>query len=145
MGHESIVYGYIEGSTYRSDEFRKLQRLNRAVIASLPVSDEWPFLTRQLFFVPGEDYQDGTYRSQVIHFGGSFKEIEYDWEKWLTKFERLLARLYWLRTRVHLDTELGGTHSYNWVADRTAIEGFALEPPTPTANWTFDGGPRSFS
>src|SRR5437879_1072813 len=95
MGHESTVYGVIIGATYKSTDYRRLQRLNRQVIDALPETDDWPFLTRGMFSINGERPEDGTYRCHTIHFAATFKSIEWEWEEWLTKFENLLSKLFW--------------------------------------------------
>lgn len=79
MGHESLVYGCIVGARWKVTDMRRLQQLNRAEIATLPETDEWPFLTRSMFDIPGDEPEDGTYRNQLIHFGATFKAIEWDW------------------------------------------------------------------
>lgn len=144
MGHESIVYGYIEGAPHHPE--LRLHRLNAAVIKRLPIEDEWPPLTRQMFCLPCGRPAQGTYRSQIIHFGGSFKSIEWEWEEWLEKFEALLQRLYWWSATVHLKTELSvGDHSYTWQANNDAISRLYSLPPQPITRWEFMGGPRGWA
>jgi hypothetical protein len=138
MGHECVVYGYIYGTPWKPEEYRKLQELNCEVLDSLPESDEWPFLTRSMFSVPGWRAQEGTYQGQIIHFGASLKELEYDWPQWLAKFENLLSKLFWNSAIVHLESEFGGTHACSWLA-----EDVIYDPPQPTVRWTFEG-PREF-
>lgn len=140
MGHESIIYGRIEGPGWRPEDFGRLHRLNREMIASLPEEDDWPFLTRGMFAVP-DDSRQGTYRTQVIHFGASLKEVEDDWAAWLSKFEALLRRLFWVSAKLHLEAERGGSHTYQWVAEPDQIDRWLGEPPLPVARWTFAGGP----
>jgi hypothetical protein len=144
MGFESIIYGRIHGPIWRPHDFRKLHRLNYDVVAALPETDEWPFLTRWMFALPGEEPQQGTYRSQVIHFGASLKEVEQDWEAWLTKFEGLLTRLYWFSARLHLETEANGSFSYEWLIETDQIDRWLQDPPQPVNRWSFQGGPRVF-
>jgi hypothetical protein len=144
MGFESIIYGRIDGPTWRPHDYRKLQRLNREVIDALPETDDWPFLTRSMFAVPGEEPEQGTYRSQVIHFGASLKEVEQDWEAWLAKFEALLSRLYWYSAKLHLEAEHGGDHQYEWLIEQDQIDRWLQDPPHPVSRWKFQGGPRVF-
>lgn len=138
MGHESIIYGYIEGSCGPADDYRRYQRANRAVIQSLPAQDAFPCLTASMFSIPGDDYCEGTYRAQVIHFGATMKSPECQWNVWLDKFEALLRRLYWDTARVHLEpdgTEISGRWTYKWIS---------TSPPGEVVHsWEFRGGPRS--
>ena len=144
MGSESIIYGIIEGATWRSDDFRRLHRLNRQILdQALPMTDEWPFLTRGMFSIPGEECHEGTYRTQVIHFGASIKDAEEEWDNWVVKFEVLLSRLYWTSALVHLHSEVGGSRRYEWVIDPDQIDRFLCDPPLPIAKWTRKGGPST--
>ncbi len=90
MGHEAIIYGAIVGSRYRAgNEFRMLQDRNITVIKELPADNDWPWVDKDAFALPGA-YPSGTYRSQIIHVGLSIKEDppESTWfDVWLVKFE----------------------------------------------------------
>jgi hypothetical protein len=142
MGHESIVAGFIEGfGVHNRSDLPDFIERNRAVLAALPPDDEWPFLVQSMFCVHRQ------YRADVIHFGTSYKAVEWDWAKWLTRFEDLLRRLYWRRASVTLLTELTvGDHNYFWTADRDAVEAAyaGTGDPQPITVWTFKGGPREF-
>ncbi len=146
MGHESILYGAICGAAWKITDYHRLQLLNEAVIAALPPQDEWPFLTRQLFALPGGTPQEGRYRSQLIHFGGTFKAIEWEWGPWLAKFEQLLSRLFWHEVYLHLRTEgTVGSWDYYYEALDARECFFEQEPPLPATKWQFTGGPRHFN
>lgn len=127
-----------------SSDVHRLHRLNRDAIAALPDGDTFPYLSRSMFSSPELDIQHGTYRSQIIHFGASMKEVELEWRKWLEKFENLLRRLYWFNAMVHLRAEIAGEHDYEWTVDASQIVQFLKEPPQPPTKWFFDGGPRDF-
>jgi hypothetical protein len=50
----------------------------------------------------------GLYKSQIIHFGASFKDIpdqDAHWDDWLTKFEAALTHLLWISAKVHIETD----------------------------------------
>ena len=144
MGHISIVYGNIIGATGQTDDFHKLQRLNKNIIESLPVTDDiFPWITKSMFLVPDPD-KNRIYRDQVIVFGASYKAVEHEWDEWLNKFEAILRQLYWTSATIHLDTELVGAHTYQWTFDINQIDNWTTTHPTPTKSWQFEGGPRIF-
>jgi hypothetical protein len=143
VSEEATVYGCIMGMHGSTANWYGLYPLNRAVIEGLPEGDDYPPLTRSLFTVP-MDYGKpggGFYRRQIIHFGASFNHLSDFWHIWLTKFEALLRRLYWVEAHLHLDIELYGQHAYAWRALSTP---FFLDPPALTTEWHFQGGPRDF-
>lgn len=118
MDNESIVYGCIKHlPSGLLDARRTSCDHNRNAIRSLPGVDEWPFLCSEMFAVPGDDLMGGTYQTQVIHFGMSYRAVEYEWEHWLRKFEALLRNMYWTSAVVHLETELAGHHTFVWESD----------------------------
>ena len=140
MGHVSTVYGNIMAVPKSA----QLQRINKSVIELLPVNDTgWPWLERGMFLVPDPDHSN-MYRQQVIVFGASYKEVEYKWEEWLEKFESILRQLYWLTVTVHLETELVGSYTYEWLNDISNPDNFFSDDPKPTTKWNFSGGPRKF-
>ena len=114
---ESIVYGCIRDWPADNPEIRRQRReANHRVLMSLPAGEDWPFLGRDMFSfcdLPGQ----GLYQTQVIHFGASYRTVEYEWSLWIKQFEALLKRLYWASAVVHLETELNGTHTFRWESD----------------------------
>lgn len=118
---ESVVYGVIRHSP-TVDDFtaRDHRRSNLMIINSLPraVDDEWSLLCQDMFSMPGESVFSGTYQTQLIHFAASYRAVEYEWECWLKQFESLLKSMYWLSATVHLETELSGKHTFNWLVER---------------------------
>lgn len=115
LDSESIVYGCIKHLPFGNlDERRRSCLHNRRVVNALPGVDEWPFLCNEMFAVPGDDLMAGTYQTQVIHFGMSYRAVEYEWEHWIRKFEALLRDMFWVSAVVHLETELAGHHTFLW-------------------------------
>lgn len=115
MNNESIVYGCIKHLPFGDVEARRASCFaNRRAIHLLPAADDWPFLCREMFAVPGDDLMGGTFETQVIHFGMSYRGVEYEWKSWVEKFESLLRRMYWVSAVVHLETELSGIHTFVW-------------------------------
>ncbi|WP_454254895.1 hypothetical protein [Pseudomonas sp. Marseille-Q8238] len=117
MEPESIVYGCIRDWPSGDREQRQQRRENnRRALEQLPQGDVWPFLGREMFsFCANEDA--GLYQTQVIHFGASYRAVEYEWALWVQAFESLLKRLYWASAVVHLETELNGLHTFRWESE----------------------------
>ncbi|GAB3106339.1 hypothetical protein G8770_07985 [Aestuariicella hydrocarbonica] len=113
MDQESIVYGCIkDASYYETDSSRR--RINRQALLGLPKADGWPFLCQEMFAIPQVEVDQANYQTEVMHFGASYKAVEYEWEQWIAKFEELLSQMYWVSATVHLETELSGTHTFTW-------------------------------
>jgi hypothetical protein len=113
MDQESIVYGCIKDSADFATDSERV-RSNRKVMLTLPTADDWPYLSREMFSLPRLQLGHDNYHTQVMHFGASYKAIEYEWAQWMAKFEDLLSRMYWVSAVVHLETELSGTHTFTW-------------------------------
>ncbi len=116
MWQESIVYGCIRDTAYERDVEERVIT-NRRAMAALPGADSWPMLSREMFSLTAAAGGDIDVHTEVVHFGASYQGIEYEWELWLEQFEALLASMYWVSATVHLETELSGVHSFNWVSD----------------------------
>ena len=117
MESESIVYGCIrDWPSESSAESRLRRQINSQVLAELPAGDAWSFLGREMFASCLQP-SAGLYQTQVIHFGASYRSVEYEWNLWVAQFEALLKRLYWTSAVVHLETELNGTHTFRWESD----------------------------
>lgn len=117
MESESIVYGCIrDWSLADADEQRKRSMTNLQAIQELPASDGWELFHRDLFSCAG--FASLVPQSQVIHFGSSYRSIEYEWSVWMQQFENLLKRMYWASAVVHLETETNGTHTFRWESEQ---------------------------
>lgn len=113
MEQESIVYGCIKDAIHDHGNLERRKR-NRAAMMSLPKAEEWPYLSQEMFSIPHMEKCADNYLTEVIHFGASYKAIEYEWAQWMERFESLLDDMYWVSAVVHLETELTGTHTFNW-------------------------------
>lgn len=112
-------------------------RHNQRALLALPSADGWPFLCREMFSVPGADVFSGTFQTQVIHFGMSYRAVEYEWEQWVKKFESLLRNMYWANAVVHLETELAGHHTFIWESD--SYHEPSEEPLSVRCLWSREG------
>lgn len=118
-GTESIVYGCIRDTVFNNDpEQAQRRRLaNREVLHSLPSIEDWPLLAREMFAAPVGMAEYGALHTDVMHFGSSYRSVEYEWEHWLNRFEAVLQRMYWVSATVHLETEFNGSHVFTWEAE----------------------------
>ncbi len=113
MDQESIVYGCIKDLAGEQLDVDR-RRNNRQAMLELPNADEWPYLCREMFALPQVEVGQDRYLTEVMHFGASYKAIEYEWSEWMKRFEKLLDSLYWVSAVVHLETELSGVHTFTW-------------------------------
>ena len=113
MDQESIVYGCIKDASYLEVDSAR-RRANRQAMLSLPSADDWPFLCQEMFSIPHVEVNRSNYMTEVMHFGASYRAVEYEWDQWIEKFEQLLSQMYWVSATVHLETELSGTHTFTW-------------------------------
>lgn len=116
MDQESIVYGCIKNNLPSLAEAERI-RINREAMLSLPHADEWPFLSQEMFAIPQPESPSANYCTDVMHFGASYKAVEYEWDQWIAQFESLLSKMFWVSATVHLETELSGTHTFIWEAN----------------------------
>ncbi len=124
MDQESIVYGCIKDlvSDPQNDTSITRRKTNRQAMLSLPPAEDWPFLCREMFSVPSEMNDGQGYQTEVMHFGASYKAVEYEWDQWIEEFEKMLQKMYWVSVTVHLETELSGTHTFTWESQRSYHE-----------------------
>lgn len=108
MQYESLVYGCIIDNN--GGEVARVAN-NRAAMLSLPCAEEWSFLFQEMFSTPEISHSS---INSIVHFGASYRGIEYEWQNWISQFERLLQKMYWVSAKVHLDTVISGTHIFTW-------------------------------
>ena len=82
------------------------------MIENLPSqADGYTTLTREMFC---QNNLKGK-MSWVVGFSRSYKNVESRWKNWMDEFENLLRALKWRSVMVILETEMFGTHQYNWM------------------------------
>lgn len=118
---ESIVYGCIK-DVVDLEPVSVRRKANRKALLTLPRLDDWPYLCQEMFSMPYSSIDKDQYQTHVIHFGASYRAVEYEWNLWMKKFESLLSNMYWVSAIVHLETELTGTHTFTWSSDRNEHE-----------------------
>lgn len=124
MNQETVVYGCIKDILLadNSGEADSHREQNRQVLTSLPSAQEWPLISREMFSMPVEVNDLEDVRTDVMHFGTSYKGVEYEWQQWIATFESLLKNMYWVSATVHLETELNGQHTFTWEAENSFHE-----------------------
>lgn len=115
MDQESIVYGCIKDVALYHEQAER-RRVNREAMLALPDVEDGQFLTRAMFAIPALDTPTGNYQTEVMHFGASYRAVEYEWDEWIRAFEDLLRKMYWVSATVHLETELNGIHTFSWTS-----------------------------
>lgn len=117
----------------------------QSVIDTLPKleNDKWPFLPKDIFKLSKPISQEAnpvqiSYRSSMIHFSMSVKQIEDELEEWLKKFESFFKRIpeaYEANVDVqclYSGNYKNGALNYNWKSKRN-VDG--------TKSWKFKGDP----
>ena len=149
MGHNNVIYGGIEeiegGFVYH--QRRLVRRVNERVIGNLPAEyDGDPPLIPSMFRIPKLN-EKRVYRSRTITFGASFNAVWFDVEEWLTRFERLLARLYWSNATMSIWPDLAAPRVVVWTSRMWELKLLPVsdetQVPPPTTEWrrqTFDIG-----
>jgi len=137
MAHETLLYGFIAGAGRR--ETHDFRNRNEQLLATLPETDTFPYLTRSMFSCGGVHPGQELFRTPIIHFGASMNGLCFDEvSKWITKFEELLSRLYWHEACAHLWTDyIDGCYQYWWRWDDHAkiVAAYNTPNPLPTSTW----------
>ncbi|ASK34192.1 hypothetical protein CEK62_07250 [Alcanivorax sp. N3-2A] len=140
MNNESIVYGCIKHLPFGNEAERKASCFhNRRAIRGLPDAQERPFLCQDMFAITGDHATGAGYQTQVIHFGMSYRAVEYEWQQWISQFERLLKQMYWVSAVVHLETDFAGFHTFLWDSADDYHEP-SDEPLRVRCEWAREGG-----
>ena len=129
LGFESKISGYIASHKMLRDN-DSIQEI-QSIIDDLPnlENDKWPFLPKDIFKLSRPITKEPnpvqiSYRSSMIHFSMSVKEIEDDLEEWLNKFETFFKKIPMVY-EVNVDVQClysgnykNGALNYNWKAKR---------------------------
>lgn len=143
MGFESKISGYIASHKTIRDQESILEI--ESIIDKLPnlENDTWPFLPKDIFTLskpisPEANPVQISYRSAMIHFSMSVKQIEDELEEWLEKFEKFFKQIPEVY-EVNVDVNCvysgnykNGNLNYNWRAKRDK---------DGAVNWEFKGDP----
>lgn len=106
MSQDSNVYGYIQFDK----RCHEAMRSNLQCVNSLPEAPEDRLLWRGMFNMSVRpDTSSG-----LIHFAACYDGIEYEWEYWISQFQRMLQSMSWDSATVHLETLFSGSHTFNW-------------------------------
>ena len=134
MSNETKIYGYIEVPILTGNDVEAAIAMNQKAIDELPVEGEWPWLVRDMFSLAPKSV---SYRGCLFHFAAAIKGVDEAWGKWLSNFEALLKRMYWITAELRLITEYSGNHTYTWAAELP-------DEIIPVTDWEFIGEQRSF-
>lgn len=148
MGMRTTIYGCIEEMDFWNEPIMsEVKRHNKTIIDSLPLMDQWPPLSIEMFSfcenTPGTDPTPNLeYSGRIIHFGANLKSVESEWKEWRTKFESLLSKLFWLEAHVHFKTEYGELQSFTWRIDLLKYKiahNDEMPAPIKSTDWDFSG------
>jgi len=129
LGFESKISGYIASHKMLRDD-EDIKQIE-SVINTLPnrENDEWPFLPKDIFALSKPLSKESnpvpiSYRSAMIHFSMSVKQIEDYLQKWLDKFENFFKQIpdvYEANVDIqclYSSNYKNGSLNYNWKASR---------------------------
>jgi hypothetical protein len=143
MGMSLRLYGciveYALGPEDLNDSIRKH---NETVIQHIKNSQQVLF-EKEMFFI---NSAADNYGGRLIHFGGNSRDWMANdpvksWKLWLSEFEGLLTKLYWLEADVHFKPEYASVQSFFWRIDLKKWSPHTLETVSqisPT-DWDFEG------
>lgn len=145
MGFESIISGHIAiHSSHQRDEQVELLRQEISKLSTLN-NDTWPFLPQDIFHISSPISKEAnpvqiSYRSIMISFAMSIKQVEDELREWIEKFEIFLKSIpnaYEAKVIVKLDPFTGGSFNDGYL-------NYFWEKNTDKngeSKWSFDGDP----
>jgi hypothetical protein len=131
MGIEVIIHGFIECpfDFGRPDESTRIYKHNRKVIRSLPkLEGGYSCIDRSMFNVHPPKRIIPYYGTNLITFGGAYKNMYRFPSDWLCLFEQVLARICWHEASIFLQW---GDLRCDWTAEDAYTCAFANPPRTP--------------
>lgn len=108
MGIIGTAYGCIfcRVGGQSNSHFQSRSQQTENALRTLPVTDDYPGLTRNMFSITAKAYPEpGLYQYQLVHFGLSLKDAHEEWDLWIRKFERLLTDMPWEKAELRLELE----------------------------------------
>ncbi len=139
MGVEVVIHGFINCpfDFGRHEESRRVFEHNIEVIQSLPKEahnddDDYPFIVRSMFNVHPPKGIVPYYGSNLITFGGVYKNMYHFESDWICRFEQILTRLCWKESSVF--NEFSSLRC-DWKAEKAYELAFA-DPPSPPLKWS---------
>jgi len=135
MGHATNVYGIISyPSKSPSNDF--IWKKNIETLCALPdVDDSYPSLSNKMF---SKEFQPG-WDERHIHFAANYKNLEFQLQSWIEKFEDLLSKLMWLSVTVKIETELSGNFEISWQINNDSLNQWQNQTWIPTTEWQTTG------
>ena len=135
MGHATNIYGIISFPSFGSIT-EEIWNGNMKIINSLPNEDNtFPWITNKMF---SKEFQPG-WDERHIHFSANYKNLEFELQVWISKFETLLKRLMWLSVRAQIETEISGDFEIEWNIHEDALINWKEDKWTPTTIWISKG------
>lgn len=148
MGFESKVSGFISVLRDGSSFEEQVKEVTKS-LESLPnlKDDKFPFLPREIFGISrlsaGENNVSIAYRSIMVHFGLSMKQLDEDIGIWINKYEDFLKSIpnAW-ESIVNIQmTPLTGNYQmnhlrYHWLKK--------TKPKSEDYYWLFEGDPKTW-
>jgi hypothetical protein len=147
MGMATHIFGCIIEYGLQVGEMQlKINAHNQQVIEDMPLYDNWPPLSRNMFAITSAGIRGETptydYGGRIIHFGANLKGVEMEWSEWKEKFESLLTKLLWTRAHVHFVTEYNSLQSFEWRIDllKWSLRGATELKSISPEHWKFTPG-----
>ena len=138
MGVEVVIHGFINCpfDFGRHEESRRVFEHNTEVIQSLPKEahndDDYPFIVRSMFNVHPPKGIVPYYGSNLITFGGVYKNMYHFESDWILRFEQILAKLCWFQASAFNNF---GALRCDWNAEQAYERAFA-DPPLSPLRWS---------
>lgn len=148
MGFESKITGFIAVQCTGKPREEMIQNIERS-ISALPrlQDDQFPYLPREVFAISklanGENLVPIAYRSIMVHFGISMKQLDEAIRVWIDKFERFLLNMPGAWEAI-VQIEMA-PYTANYKMRRLSYHWFKeFKPKTYESFWRFEGDARNW-